>query len=93
MNPRLWEDFGETGVKVLIALYELNGEGDFIEVTARARIGRSSWIKLAKLFNKYNLATMSIINKNGRNVQVMRLTEKGLRIAGLLAKIEEELTN
>ena len=90
---RVWEELGEAGVKTLIALYELGGEGDFIDVAAKARIGRPSWIRLVKVFNELGLATIMIVNRNGRNVQVMRLTEKGLRIAGLLAEVSKALTH
>lgn len=40
------EEVGDTGLRVILALHELGGEGDFLAVASKARIGRSSWVRL-----------------------------------------------
>ena len=85
MNIQFWEDLGETGVKMLIALHELGGSGSAIDVMARARIGRTAWYRLIPVFERYGLG---VFEKSQ-----VRLSEKGRRIAELLAEVDRISTS
>ena len=93
MRPEVWEEVGDTGLRVILALHELGGEGDFLNVASRARIGRSSWVRLMDVLKKYGLVEVSTVKGVRGLAVVMRLTEKGRRAALLLKEFESLITS
>ena len=87
MNTQFWEDLGETGIKLLIAVHELGGSGYVLEVMAKARIGRTAWYRLMPVIEKHGLGVIE------DKPQRVRLTEKGKRIAELLTEIDKISTS
>ena len=84
MNTRFWEDLGETGVKILLAIYELGpGKPAYaLDIMVRARIGKTAWYRVLPVLTKYGLCIVE-----ERPYRLM-LTEKGKRVAGLLSEID-----
>ena len=92
MRPEVWEELGETGIKTLLALLELGGEGDYIRVASQARIGKSSWQRLSSVLTKYGLVEYRAEAGKRGQLFVMRLTPKGFEVARLLAEAERRIT-
>ena len=91
MRPEVWEDLGEAGLKMLLAIYEAGGEADFNTIAYIARVGRSSWYRLSSIFTKYGLVESYEMEGARGVVKRMKLTPKGFRVAALLKRLEEEL--
>lgn len=89
MNTRFWEELGGSGVKLLLAVYEIGPDKPAYayDILARARMGRTAWYRLLPILAKYGLC---IVEEKPQRVM---LTEKGKRIAELLAEIDRISTS
>lgn len=89
MNTRFWEELGETGIKILLAIYELGPDkpAHALDIMVRARIGKTAWYRLLPVLEKYGLCTIE------ERPYRLTLTGKGRRIAELLAEVDRISTS